>query len=145
MESNKMKVSTVWENDFVFSMTNPDGNQLKMDAHMEAGGQKKGILPMQALLGSLAGCIGMDFKAILKPHMDTVKSIEIVTEGTKRETRPKDFTAITIRFILTGDVPSEKVWRAIRISAEKYCPVVHSLKPEITYQLLLNGKDIPEQ
>lgn len=143
MESNKMKVSTKWENDFVFSMTNSEGNQLKMDAHMEADGQKQGVLPMQALLGALAGCAGMDFKAILQPHMDQVNSIEIVTEGTKRETQPKDFTAINVTFVVTGEVPADKVWRAIKISAEKYCPVAHSVKPDITYQLLLNGQEIP--
>lgn len=145
MESNKMKVSTKWENDFVFSMTNSEGNQLKMDAHMEAGGQKQGVLPMQALLGALAGCVGMDFKAILQPHMDQVNSIEIVTEGTKRDVQPKDFTAISVTFVVTGDVPADKVWRAIKISAEKYCPVAHSVKPDISYQLLLNGQEIPAQ
>ncbi|WP_251006057.1 OsmC family protein [Carnobacterium sp. ISL-102] len=145
MESNKMQVSIIWENDFIFSMTNSDGNQLKMDAHMEAGGQKKGLLPMQALLGALAGCVGMDFTAILQPHMDQVNSIEIVTQGTKREIQPKDFTAITVTFIVTGDVPTDKVWRAIKISAEKYCPVAHSLKPDIIYQLRLNGQEILDQ
>ncbi|MGP6147334.1 OsmC family protein [Jeotgalibaca sp. A122] len=142
MESNKMKVSTKWEKEFVFSMTNGEGNQLKMDAHAGGGGQNQGVLPMQALLGALAGCIGMDVRAILKPHIDQVDSIEIVTEGTKENNHPKSFIAITVTFVVNGEVPSDRVWRAITIGAEKYCPVAHSLKADVDYFLVLNGQDV---
>lgn len=142
MDSNKMKISTKWEKGYVFSMTNSEGSQLKMDAHASVGGQNQGVMPTEALLGALAGCIGMDVRAILKSHIDQVDSIEIITEGTKEATHPKSFNAITVTFMVEGEVPADKVWRAITLGAEKYCPVAHSLKADIDYFLVLNGQDV---
>ncbi|MGO1058919.1 OsmC family protein [Planococcus sp. FY231025] len=115
-----------------------------MDAHQATGGEGNGVLPMQALLGSLAGCVGMDVVAILRPRMDKIKRIKIVTEGAKNDKPPKEFTAITATFQVDGEVEPEWVWHAIRTSADKYCPVAHSILPELTYRLVLNDEETPE-
>lgn len=49
---------------------------------------------MQALLGSLAGCVGMDVVMILGSKMEEIRSLKIVTEGVKRRTPPKEFLSI---------------------------------------------------
>lgn len=139
-----LKVATTWQKDFLFTMNTPGGHQLEMDAHQATGGEGNGVLPMQALLGALAGCVGMDVVAILRTRMDNIGRIEIVTEGAKNDKPPKEFTAITVTFQVDGEVEPERVWHAIRTSADKYCPVAHSILPQLTYRLVLNGEETPE-
>ncbi|MGM0897222.1 MAG: OsmC family protein [Bacillota bacterium] len=90
METDQLKLSTKWQGDFVFEAAGQGGHILKMDAHKGVG-KEQGLLPMQALLGSLAGCVGMDVVMILRAKMGDVRSIEIVTEGDKRREPPKEF------------------------------------------------------
>lgn len=139
-----LKVATTWQKDFLFTMKTPGGHQLEMDAHQATGGEGNGVLPMQALLGALAGCVGMDVVAILRTRMDKIERIEIVTEGAKNDKPPKEFTAITVTFQVDGEVEPERVWHAIRTSADKYCPVAHSILPQLTYRLVLNGEETAE-
>lgn len=139
-----LKVATKWQKDLLFTMKTPGGHQLEMDAHQATGGERNGVLPMQALLGALAGCVGMDVVAILRTRMDKIERIEIVTEGAKNDKPPKEFTAITVTFQVDGEVEPERVWHAIRTSADKYCPVAHSILPQLTYRLVLNGEETTE-
>ena len=144
MAGSTLKVSTKWQKDFLFTMTTPGGHELAMDAHQTTGGEGNGVLPMQTLLGALAGCVGMDVVAILRSRMNKIERIEIVTEGAKNDKPPKEFTAITVTFLVDGEAELERVWHAIRTSADKYCPVAHSIIPQLDYQLILNGEDIEE-
>lgn len=140
MGIDRLKLSTKWLGDFVFEAEGQGGHVLRMDAHKGVG-RDEGLLPMQALLGSLAGCVGMDVVMILRSKMESVRSIEIVTEGDKRREPPKEFLAISVTFIIEADIDEEKVWHAIEVSGEKYCPVAHSLKADVTYRLILNGSE----
>ncbi|HSI66023.1 MAG TPA: OsmC family peroxiredoxin, partial [Planococcus sp. (in: firmicutes)] len=83
METDQLILSTKWQGDFVFSAVGQGGHSLTMDAHQGVGNDQ-GLLPMQALLGSLAGCVGMDVIMILRSKMESIRSMEIVTEGEKR-------------------------------------------------------------
>lgn len=139
VETELLKLSTKWQGDFVFEASGQGGHVLKMDAHKGVG-HEQGMLPMQALLGSLAGCVGMDVIMILRSKMDKVRSIEIVTEGEKRKAPPKEFLAVTVTFLVEGDIEEDKVLHAIQVSGEKYCPVAHSLNAEVRYKLVLNGQ-----
>lgn len=139
-----MKVSTKWEGNLGFTMTNPDGNQLKMDARKEAGGDGSGVSPMEAVLGGLAGCMGIDMYMILKPFQDKISRMEIETDGDRNETAPKFFTAIEVSVHVDGDVPASRVWRAVKLSDEKYCSVANSLNADLTYKVILNGEQVSQ-
>ena len=38
---------------------------------------------------------------------------------------------VDLRFTLAGEVPEDRVERAIQLSREKYCSVWHSMRPDI--------------
>lgn len=140
-----MKVSTKWEGNLAFTMENPDGNQLKMDARKEAGGDGTGVSPMEAVLGGLAGCMGIDMYMILKPYQDKLSRMEIETDGDRNEDAPKFFTAVEITVHVDGDVPASRVWRAVKLSDEKYCSVANSLKADLSYKVILNGEEVTDE
>ncbi|WP_225743671.1 OsmC family protein [Marinilactibacillus sp. Marseille-P9653] len=139
-----MKVSTKWEGNLAFTMNNHTGKELKMDAGESAGGEGSGVSPMEAVLGGLAGCMGIDMYMILKPYQEKLERIEIETDGERNEEPPKYFTKITIMLHVDGDVPASRVWRAIKLSDQKYCSVANSLKAELTYKLILNGEQVDQ-
>lgn len=140
-----MKVSTKWEGNLAFTMNNSNGKELKMDAGEAAGGEGSGVSPMEAVLGGLAGCMGIDMYMILKPYQDKLERIEIETDGERNEEPPKYFKNILITLHVDGDVPASRVWRAIKLSDEKYCSVANSLKAELTYKLILNGEQVEKE
>lgn len=139
-----MEVTTKWEGNLAFTMTNSHGKHLKMDAREEAGGEGSGVSPMEAVLGGLAGCMGIDTFMALKPYQDKIERLEFVTDGERKEAPPRYFTKIHVTIYVDGDVPSSRVWRAIRLSDEKYCSVANSLKAELYYMVVLNGEKVTD-
>ena len=81
----------------------------------------------------------------LNLHLDKIEKLKIITDETRREEAPKDFTAMNVTFVVDGTVNSDKIWRAIRLSEEKYCTVSNSLKAEITYDVVLNGEKLARE
>ncbi|MFS0645282.1 OsmC family protein [Siminovitchia sp. 179-K 8D1 HS] len=134
-----MKVTTKWTGGRAFTAVGDSGYEIRMDATKAYGGLEKGATPTEMLLSSLAGCIGIDVTMILKPHLEKITHIEIITNGLRAEEAPKGFTDIEVTFIVDGEIDSKKVWRAIRLGEEKYCSVSASLKANIVYKLILNG------
>ncbi|MFD1413230.1 OsmC family protein [Oceanobacillus jeddahense] len=136
-----MKVVTTWKGGRAFTAVGDSGYEVNMDAIEDAGGAGNGATPAEALLSSLAGCIGIDVTMILRPHLDKITKIELITEGIRKEELPKGFTGMEITFMVDGDIDRKKVWRAIHLGEEKYCMVADSLKADVKFKLILNGKE----
>jgi putative redox protein len=122
-----------------FSGTTPSGHEIKMDAAEEFGGQNTGARPTELLLHAVAGCTGIDIISILQKMRLNPSSFHMDLTGTRAEDHPKRFTAIHIHYLLEGDLPEDKVIRAIQLSMDKYCSVSMSLNAEITAEYTING------
>jgi putative redox protein len=94
-----------------------------------------GPSPMELLLLSVAGCMAIDILMILEKSRVPVEKLWFDAIGTRAETMPKRYTAITLVCHVTG--PSEddesKVTRAVDLSRDKYCSVLHTLDPAIEF------------
>ncbi|RFU61653.1 OsmC family protein [Peribacillus glennii] len=134
-----MKTMINWTGDMAFSGTTPSGHEIKMDAAPEVGGQNSGARPTELILHSLAGCIGIDIVMILKKMRYEIQAFNMEIEGTRAEDHPKRFTDFHIHFSLEGDLPEDKVVRAIELSKDKYCSVSHSLNANIVASYSING------
>ena len=51
--------------------------------------------------------------------------------GARLEEPPRGFTAIALRFAVTGDIRDETVARAIELSRTRYCSALTSLREDI--------------
>jgi putative redox protein len=118
-------VELVWEHDLVFSGRSGD-IPMTLDSASAAGPS-----PMQALAFALAGCMSMDVVHVIRKGRCDLRGLRAELSGTRAPADPKRFTAITLHFTVTGDVPAEKMDRAIELSREKYCSVWHSLRQDI--------------
>lgn len=134
-----MEASIKWTGDMVFSGTTPAGHEMIMDATAEIGGQNAGSCPMEVLLQALAGCTGISIISILKKMQLEPSSFEMKVKGIRAKEYPKPFTEITIHYAFAGDLPEDKVRRAIGLSKDKYCSVAHSLNAPVTVNYSING------
>ena len=101
---------------------------VSMDSEGEIGPS-----PTQFLLLSLAGCMGVDVRLILEKSRVPVESLEVRVDGDRVDGQPRKFEALRLTYLLAG--PGEehqaKLDRAIQLSKDKYCSVLHSLDPAI--------------
>lgn len=134
-----MKTNVTWTGQMGFSSVTPSGHEIKMDAAEEIGGQNTGARPTELLLNAVAGCTGIDIISILHKMRLNPTTFHMDVEGARAQDHPKRFTAIHIVYALEGDLPEEKVVRAIQLSKDTYCSVAHSLNAEITASYTING------
>jgi putative redox protein len=93
-----------------------------MDGPPEAGGRDLGIRPMEMLLLGLGGCASFDVVMILQKAKQDLVDCEVEISARRADSLPKVFTDIHLHFVVKGNnLSSERVKRAIALSAEKYC------------------------
>ncbi len=129
-------------NDYHFEARNDSGNTIQMDGSPDIGGQNLGARPMQVVLMALAGCSSIDVVSILRKMKQEPTSYDAEVEAKREEGKvPSLFTDIHLRFILTGDLDTEKVEKAARLSAEKYCSVSKILEKtaKMSWSVVVNG------
>jgi putative redox protein len=136
-----MEMNVRWDGDMAFTGLAPSGHELKMDAAESVGGKNSGARPTELLLSAVAGCTGIDIISILNKMRLNITSFEMKVSGERAEDHPKKFTQINIHYALKGELPEDKVIRAIDLSKNKYCSVAHSLSAEITVSYSINGID----
>ena len=87
------------------------------------------------------GCMSIDVLLVLQKGRVTVNSLETRVEDARDHEPPKYFTRVRLTFVLDGPSPQErsKVDRAIELSREKYCSVLHSLRPDLEFETVVEG------
>jgi putative redox protein len=118
-------ISLVWQHALVFS--GQSGNvQMTLDSAAVAGPS-----PVQALAFALAGCMAMDVVHVLTKGRCGLRGLRVDLTGQRAPTDPHRFTEIGLHYTITGDVPTTRIDRAIKLSREKYCSVWHSMRQDI--------------
>jgi putative redox protein len=104
-----------------------------MDAPEEAGGAGQGVRPTEALLSAVAACSGMDVIGILQKMRQDVTGMTVRVTGVRTDEYPRPIVTAAAEYVVAGHGLEESaVARAVRLSAEKYCGVMASLKAEIS-------------
>ncbi|MCG6928165.1 MAG: OsmC family protein [Acidobacteria bacterium] len=123
-----LEIDLEWEGDLRFRGRSGDA-EILMDSPPKAGPS-----PVQALGFALAGCMAMDVASILQRGRLDLKALRARLEGRRQESHPKRLLAVDLRLTVVGDVPPDRVERAIQLSRETYCSVWHSLNPDIEFK-----------
>jgi putative redox protein len=133
LSSNIRQVLLRWGGDgLVFHGGPEEGVRITVD-----GDGAQGQSPMQLLLMSLAGCMAIDVLMILEKSRVPVDSLEVEAIGERAESVPKRFVALTLIYRLSGPLEEHqaKLQRAIELSRDKYCSVLHTLDPGIDFDI----------
>lgn len=129
------QVTLDWLGGLKFGGGAPDGPKSFVDGDNAAAPG-----PMTTLLLAAASCTGSDVVIVLKKQRVELTKFSLDVAGTRREEEPRRYIKIHLTYHLAGTGLDEaKARRAIDLSIEKYCSVLHSLAPDIivTYDLKL--------
>jgi putative redox protein len=119
-----------------FEASTPSGNVLVMDGYPDDGKSSLGPTPVEAFLSSIAACSAMDVVSILLKMRQDVTGYRVEIDGERIPPGewPRPFLSIEVKHILIGHkLDGASVEKAVRLSDEKYCSVMATLrqKPEI--------------
>lgn len=98
------------------------------------GDRQAGLSPIQALAASLAGCMAIDVVQVLTKGRLPLDALRAHLVGERADQEPRRLVRVDLHFVVSGEIPSDRVERAIALSRERYCSVWHSLRPDIEFR-----------
>lgn len=121
------RVSLTWKEGLQFVGGAPAGPATAIDGdNVTAPG------PMLTLLLAAASCSGSDVVVILEKMRVKLRDLRIDVAGVRRDEEPRRYVALHFDYHLAGEgLDESKARRAIDLSLDKYCSVIHSLAPDI--------------
>lgn len=118
-----------WEGDGLrFRGGRPGGPEVAVDGNGQAGPS-----PMQQLLLAVAGCMGADIVDIMAKSRAPLAGLEIQVEGWREPQPPRRYHTINLTVTASGvaDADRARLERALELSRQTYCSVLHSLRPDL--------------
>jgi putative redox protein len=129
----KEKIDTIskatlnWDKDLIFVGRTERGHEIEFDAQ-----DQWGCKPVEALLLSLAGCMGIDVVMFLQKMRINLTSFKNDLVGDRNPSPPQYYKTIDMVLHVKGkDVTPQKVERAVSLSQAKYCYVYNSLRKDL--------------
>lgn len=97
------------------------------------GNGRQATSPVNLLAVSLAACTAADVVEILEKMRVPLAALEVKVDGDRRPEPPRRYTRIRLEYRVRGvaDEAESKLRRAVALSHEKYCSVLHSLRGDI--------------
>lgn len=116
----------------VFRGGQDGGPEVVVDSANEAG-----LSPMKLLLLSLAGCMAIDVRMILEKSRVPVEALEVHLSGERAEKPPRRFTSLVLTYRVRGpgDGDQDKLQRAVDLSRDTYCSVLHTLRTDLDLEI----------
>lgn len=108
------------------------GHPIVVGSWPEQSPEWAGMKPSDLLLLSAAACSAYDVVAIMQKQRQPLMGLEVTCAGEQLPEPPYTFTAIHLHYRARGAVTAESLARAIRLSEEKYCSVLNTLRAGVT-------------
>ncbi len=136
-----MFASVEWRGKMEFVGRGAADASVALDAPEAVGGEGKGFRPKELLLNGLAGCTAMDVISILRKMRCEPEAFRVEVTAEESEAHPKVFTAFHITYRVRGEVPAEKLEKAIDLSQERYCGVTAMFRSfaTVTHEVVVEG------
>src|SRR5262245_42425027 len=108
MFSNMTKATARWTGQkVVVDIESGSGHKAQVD-EAPVFGHNAALRPPEMLLGSLAGCTGLNAVLLLKKFKQPIRTLEVAVEGERFEEWPKAFKHIQLTFHCTWDGDTDK-------------------------------------
>ena len=118
-------IEVAWEGELRFR-GGPEGGP----THLVDGNREAAPSPVDSVVAALASCSAIDVVEILNKRRTPPASVRVRVEFSRAPEPPRRLTEAKLAFTVAADSDRQHVERAIQLSFDKYCSVVHSLAPD---------------
>jgi putative redox protein len=125
MATSPVELSVEWRGD-----QRMGGRSGGVEMTLDGSGQA-GPTPVQAVAFGLLACMAIDVVHILTKGRLEVRGLAARLRGDRAADEPRRFLRFELHFSVRGEIPADKVERALGLSRDKYCSVWHSLRQDI--------------
>ena len=123
-------VRATWAGAHLFDTGRPGGPTARFD-----GAAKAGQNPVDALVSSLATCVGIDVVDILAKRRTPATALIVDAHAERRATHPRRLERVTLTFRVEGvGVEQSHTERAVELALANYCSVAASLATDIVIE-----------
>ena len=132
-----MKARVMWSGERTFLGESGTGNTITLGT-TEREGNRISPSPMELVLIGTGGCTAWDVVNILEKGKQPINGCIVELDAERSSEEPAVFTKIRMHFVVKGQgLDSNKVKRAIELSATKYCSAsaMLSTSADITHDL----------
>jgi len=126
-------VRATWAGAHLFDTGRPGGPTARFD-----GSAKVGQNPVDALVSSLATCVGIDVVDILAKRRTPASALVVDAHAERRATYPRRLERVTLTFRVEGEgVEVGHTERAVQLALASYCSVAASLATDIVMETIV--------
>lgn len=123
MEWKPVDMIVTYKGDGEFSAQTSSGIIYAMEAPVGMGGHGKMPNPIQYLIGSLGGCVGVKIILALSDNGIVPEELTIGIHGTRLKTMPAFFDHVHLTIKLRADADEALVSTIIDQTLERLCPI----------------------
>lgn len=125
------KVVVRWIKSHLMAGTDSNGNSIVIGNISGDPDNASGIKPSDLFLLAAASCSAYDVIDILKKQREPFYGLQVNCEGTQIKTPPYTFKSVHLHDIVSGTVNAHKLQKAIKLSEEKYCSILSTIRPGV--------------
>lgn len=123
MEWKPVDMTVTYNGDGAFTARTSSGIAYAMEAPVGMGGHGTVPNPIQYLVGSLGGCVGVKICLALKDKGIVTEELAIGIHGTRRKTMPAFFDRVHLTITLRADADEALVSAIIEQTLARLCPI----------------------
>ena len=106
-----------------------EGRAIVLNAPHPEGTPATGFSPAELVLAGAGACSAWDVVQILWKGRQEVGGLEVRVVGTQQAERPWPFRDVRLHYVVSGrDLKPGLVRRAVRLSHERYCSVIATIR-----------------
>ena len=131
METVKGTVKIRWAGSRMMLGVDSRGAAIPIGFNRDEDPAWKAVKPSDLLLLAAASCSAYDVVDILQKQREPLEGLDIQCSGEQITEQPYNFVHLHLKYIFKGAVNHQKVERAIKLSEDKYCSVLATLRPSL--------------
>ena len=140
------EVTLRWVESLMMVGTDSNGHSIVIGKMPERKEEFIGVKASDLLLMAVASCAAYDVIEILRKQREPMRNLIIDCHGDQQTEPPYTFTHIHLKYLIEGRVDPSKAEKAIRLSEDKYCSVISTLRPGVpitsSFEIIENLHDI---
>lgn len=131
METVKGTVNIRWTGARMMLGVDSRGTAIPIGFNRDEDPVWSAVKPSDLLLLAAASCSAYDVVEILDKQREPLEALDIQCSGEQITEQPYNFINLHLKYIIKGAVNPKKVERAIKLSEDKYCSVLATLRPSL--------------